>query len=103
MSGATVGTADRQSSAACVASRGRTTPAPDVDRGLPPRAAHRELWRRAGAAGTTVVAVSRDLVAAVLTVTSGPDPDRSGSAESVRRRGPPGSSGCVPSHQVPAA
>jgi hypothetical protein len=33
-----------------------------VDRGLPPGAAHRELWRRAGAAGTTVVAVSRDLL-----------------------------------------
>ena len=33
-----------------------------VDRGLPPRAAHRELWRRAGATGTTVVAVSRDLL-----------------------------------------
>ena len=33
-----------------------------VDRGLPPRAAHRELWQRAGATGTTVVAVSRDLL-----------------------------------------
>lgn len=33
-----------------------------VDRGLPPGAAHRELWRRAGATGTTVVAVSRDLL-----------------------------------------
>ncbi len=33
-----------------------------VDRGLPPRAAHRELGRRAGATGTTVVAVSRDLL-----------------------------------------
>jgi hypothetical protein len=46
-----------------------TTTVAEDDRGLPPRAAHRELWRRAGAAGTTVVAVSRDLVAAVLTVT----------------------------------
>jgi hypothetical protein len=33
-----------------------------VDRGLPPEAAHRELWRRAGEAGTTVAAVSRDLL-----------------------------------------
>ena len=33
-----------------------------VDRGLPPRAAHRELWRRADATGTTVAAVSRDLL-----------------------------------------
>jgi hypothetical protein len=33
-----------------------------VDRGLPPRAAHRELRRRAGATGTTLVAVSHDLL-----------------------------------------
>ena len=33
-----------------------------VDRGLPPDAARRELWRRAGVAGTTVVAVSRNLL-----------------------------------------
>jgi hypothetical protein len=33
-----------------------------VDRGLPPDAARRELWSRAGAAGTTVAAVSRDLL-----------------------------------------
>ena len=36
-----------------------------VDRGLSPEAAHRELWRRAGEAGTTVAAVGREIVASL--------------------------------------
>lgn len=36
-----------------------------VDRGLPPDAAHQELRRRAGAAATSVAAVSRDLLASL--------------------------------------
>ena len=36
-----------------------------VDRGLSPEAAHHELWRRAGGAGTTVAAVSREMVASL--------------------------------------
>ena len=34
-----------------------------VDRGLPPEAAHRELWRRVGEANTTLAAVSRAVLA----------------------------------------
>ena len=34
-----------------------------VDRGLPPEAAHRELWRRVGETNTTVAAVSRAVLA----------------------------------------
>lgn len=43
-----------------------------VDRGLPPEAAHRELWRRVGETNTTIDAVSRAVLASPRS-----DPSRS--------------------------
>ena len=63
-----------------------------VDRGLPPEAAHRELWRRVGEADTTVAAVSR-AVAGVPAVGSGPQLTGSGRGAQAEVAGLSASSG----------